>query len=289
MPIRYRNPPEAIVPTTPRVCRRAEPSTGQRGHRRRAGGDPGRRGRRPVEWPSANQNPTETGRLPSAMSLRVVLSMAAMWSASKAWRMPSVYGGDAEAEAEHLRGRRCSWCGADQQRQQHPERGDVQGERSPRAGSTSWPASSDPWRHAPGGWSGDEGRRDGSFRQATWSRGRGGWATAGRSSDSGSRGRGAFPGPPSQESQSASPRPSPSPLRASPDSRRTPGATRVVRDQLGGSADTTTLVSASISPAPCLVLQRLVDRGSGGEVRNPKYTSPLAPNTSVTVTRGLGE
>jgi hypothetical protein len=44
-----------------------------------------------VEWPSENQNPTVTGFLPSAISLRVVLSMAAMWSASKACRIPRVY------------------------------------------------------------------------------------------------------------------------------------------------------------------------------------------------------
>ena len=31
-----------------------------------------------VECPRENQKPTETGRLPSAMSLRVVLSIAAM-------------------------------------------------------------------------------------------------------------------------------------------------------------------------------------------------------------------
>ena len=43
-----------------------------------------------LEWPRANQKPTDTGRLPSAISLRVVLSIAAMWSASKACRMPSV-------------------------------------------------------------------------------------------------------------------------------------------------------------------------------------------------------
>ena len=42
------------------------------------------------EWPSENQKPTLSGRLPSAISLRVVLSIAEMWSASKAWRMPSV-------------------------------------------------------------------------------------------------------------------------------------------------------------------------------------------------------
>ena len=43
-----------------------------------------------VEWPSEKKNPTLSGRLPSWISLRVVLSMAAMWSASKAWRMPRV-------------------------------------------------------------------------------------------------------------------------------------------------------------------------------------------------------
>ena len=43
-----------------------------------------------VEWPSENQKPTLSGRRPSAISLRVVLSMAVMWSASKAWRRPSV-------------------------------------------------------------------------------------------------------------------------------------------------------------------------------------------------------
>ena len=43
-----------------------------------------------VECPSEKQKPTLSGRLPSAISLRVVLSIAAMWSASKAWRRPSV-------------------------------------------------------------------------------------------------------------------------------------------------------------------------------------------------------
>jgi len=42
-----------------------------------------------VEWPSEKKNPTASGRCPSLISLRVVLSMAAMWSASKAWRRPS--------------------------------------------------------------------------------------------------------------------------------------------------------------------------------------------------------
>ncbi len=37
-----------------------------------------------VECPSENQNPTVSGRLPSDISLRVVLSIAEMWSASNA-------------------------------------------------------------------------------------------------------------------------------------------------------------------------------------------------------------
>ena len=43
-----------------------------------------------VECPRAKKYPTLTGCFPSFISLRVVLSMAAMWSASKAWRRPSV-------------------------------------------------------------------------------------------------------------------------------------------------------------------------------------------------------
>ena len=43
-----------------------------------------------VEWPSEKKKPTPSGRWPSFMNLRVVLSIAAMWSASKAWRIPSV-------------------------------------------------------------------------------------------------------------------------------------------------------------------------------------------------------
>ncbi len=42
------------------------------------------------EWPSEKKKPTDSGRLPSPTSLRVVLSIAAMWSASNACRMPSV-------------------------------------------------------------------------------------------------------------------------------------------------------------------------------------------------------
>ena len=44
-----------------------------------------------LECPSAKKNPVPSGRPPSAISLRVELSIAAMWSASKAWRNPSVH------------------------------------------------------------------------------------------------------------------------------------------------------------------------------------------------------
>ena len=43
-----------------------------------------------LEWPSEKKKPVPSGRFPSPTSLRVVLSMAAMWSASKACRMPNV-------------------------------------------------------------------------------------------------------------------------------------------------------------------------------------------------------
>ena len=55
-----------------------------------------------LECPSEKKKPTPSGRLPSPTSLRVVLSMAAMWSASKAWRTPRVYARHAGAEAEQL-------------------------------------------------------------------------------------------------------------------------------------------------------------------------------------------
>ena len=43
-----------------------------------------------LEWPREKKNPVDSGRLPSPTSLRVVLSIAAMWSASNACRMPRV-------------------------------------------------------------------------------------------------------------------------------------------------------------------------------------------------------
>ena len=43
-----------------------------------------------VEWPNEKKKPTPSGRFPSLTSFLVVLSIAAMWSASKAWRIPRV-------------------------------------------------------------------------------------------------------------------------------------------------------------------------------------------------------
>ena len=44
-----------------------------------------------VEWPSEKKKPVPSELFPSWRNLRVVLSIAAMWSASKAWRSPNVY------------------------------------------------------------------------------------------------------------------------------------------------------------------------------------------------------
>ena len=40
------------------------------------------------EWPSENHAPTAKGRRPCCIILRVTLSIAAIWSASTAWRRP---------------------------------------------------------------------------------------------------------------------------------------------------------------------------------------------------------
>jgi hypothetical protein len=44
-----------------------------------------------VECPSEKKKPTATGRFPLCINLRVVLSMAAMWSGSTACRRPKPY------------------------------------------------------------------------------------------------------------------------------------------------------------------------------------------------------
>ena len=43
-----------------------------------------------VEWPSEKKKPTPSDRLSSCRNFRVVLSIAAMWSASNACRRPKV-------------------------------------------------------------------------------------------------------------------------------------------------------------------------------------------------------
>ena len=81
-----------MVPIRPAVCCRAEASFSTWPARARTPKASSRQSANTtLEWPRENQKPTDSGRLPSAISLRVVLSIAAMWSASKAWRMPSVY------------------------------------------------------------------------------------------------------------------------------------------------------------------------------------------------------
>ena len=87
----YRNVPETVVPIQPVTLWSAELSfsTGSASdftpsESRKASANT------MLEWPSENQKPTDSGRLPSPISLRVVLSMAAMWSASKACRIPRV-------------------------------------------------------------------------------------------------------------------------------------------------------------------------------------------------------
>ena len=85
MAIRYRNVPETRVPMIPPKVATVEfellswPMIA-----RAANVSPIPSANTTDEWPSENQKPTESGRLPSDMSLRVVLSIAEMWSASNA-------------------------------------------------------------------------------------------------------------------------------------------------------------------------------------------------------------
>ena len=87
-----RNVPETVGPISPvawwseelsLLDRPAQPLDPDREHERRAA-------KTIVEWPREKKKPTLSGRWPSVISLRVVLSIAPMWSASKAWRRPSV-------------------------------------------------------------------------------------------------------------------------------------------------------------------------------------------------------
>ena len=85
IPMTIRNVPEIAVPMMPPICCAA-------GMLLTIPADTATRIVRAtttVEWPSEKKSPTPTGRWPSCMSFRVELSMAAMWSASTAWRRPN--------------------------------------------------------------------------------------------------------------------------------------------------------------------------------------------------------
>ena len=79
-----RKPPEATVPTVLSTTWTAEPPPASVAAAREPKASTAVSTNTIPECPMANQNPTDRGRPPSASSLRVVLSMAAMWSASRA-------------------------------------------------------------------------------------------------------------------------------------------------------------------------------------------------------------
>ncbi len=88
--MRSRNPPATSVPMSPRVCAVVEsPSWMTPATDSTPTASSTLATRTTVEWPRENQNPVPTADRPSPTSLRVVLSMVAMWSASKACRTPS--------------------------------------------------------------------------------------------------------------------------------------------------------------------------------------------------------
>ena len=92
MPMIIKKVPDTATPTTPVIRCRIELSSATWPARARTPTASSPTSTNTiVEWPRENQKPTDIGRWPSAISLRVVLSIAAMWSASKACRMPRVY------------------------------------------------------------------------------------------------------------------------------------------------------------------------------------------------------
>ena len=87
--IRYRNPADSTVPIAPPAVSYTElGSTTAPNTARAATVIPTPTATMTVEWPNEKKNPVPSGFLPSAMSLRVVLSMHEMWSASNACRNP---------------------------------------------------------------------------------------------------------------------------------------------------------------------------------------------------------
>ena len=91
IPITIRNVPETVGPISPVAVCSVEPSSSTAPLRPLTPiANSAARPKTIVECPSEKKNPTLSGRWPSVISLRVVLSIAPMWSASNAWRMPRV-------------------------------------------------------------------------------------------------------------------------------------------------------------------------------------------------------
>ena len=110
--IRYRNVAASEVPMTPPSVSYPElGSTTAPKTARAAMASPAPTTMMMEECPRAKKNPVPSGRLPSAISLRVVLSIAEMWSASKACRAPSVHAVSATPRPRP-RPRNWKWCGA---------------------------------------------------------------------------------------------------------------------------------------------------------------------------------
>ncbi len=110
--IRYRNVAASEVPMTPPSVSYPEfGSTMAPKTARAAMASPAPAAMMMEECPRAKKNPVPSGRWPSAISLRVVLSIAEMWSASKACRAPSVHAVSATPRPRP-RPRNWKWCGA---------------------------------------------------------------------------------------------------------------------------------------------------------------------------------
>ena len=89
-PMSSRKAPATSVPIRPRVCAALEsPSCTTPATDRTPTASSRLATSTTDEWPRENQNPVLTADRPSPTSLRVVLSIEAMWSASKACRTPS--------------------------------------------------------------------------------------------------------------------------------------------------------------------------------------------------------
>ena len=87
--IRYKKPADSSVPAVPSAVWTAElGSTTAPNTALAAMVIPAPTAITTVAWPKEKKNPLPSGRLPSAISLRVVLSMHEMWSASKACLNP---------------------------------------------------------------------------------------------------------------------------------------------------------------------------------------------------------